>query len=1309
MTDKRTSIMAITASFSPSARILSIFGDAAQNKVTISRTASGNILVNGGAVSVIGGKPTIANTGQIQAFGLAGDDVITLDESNGALPAANLFGGDGNDTLTGGSGADQLFGQSGNDTLNGKGGNDFLFGGDGNDTLIGGTGDDQMFGQGGNDRMIWNPGDGTDLMEGGDGTDTAEVNGGNGAETFTITANGSRVRFDRVSPAPFSLDIGTTENLVLNAGGGDDVITAGNGLANLIKLTIDGGAGNDTITGGDGNDTLIGGDGNDTIAGGRGNDVALLGAGDDRFVWNPGDGSDTVEGQSGTDTLQFNGANVNEKIDISANGGRARLFRDVANITMDLNDVEHINVAALGGADTITVNDLSGTDVTQVAVDLAATGGAGDGAADTVIVNGTAANNQISVVDGSGTSVVVNGLPAQVIVTGAEAANDTLVVNGLAGNDVINASALDAGRIRLTLDGGAGNDTLIGSRGNDMLLGGDGNDTITGGTGDDLLFGQGGNDRMIWNPGDGTDLMEGGDGTDTAEVNGGNGAETFTITANGSRVRFDRISPAPFSLDIGTTENLVLNAGGGDDVITAGNGLANLIQLTIDGGAGNDTITGGDGNDTLLGGDGNDTIAGGRGNDVALLGAGDDRFIWNPGDGSDTVEGQSGTDTLQFNGANVNEKIDISANGGRVRLTRDVANITMDLNDVEHINVAALGGADTITVNDLSGTDVTQVTVDLAATGGAGDGAADTVIVNGTAGSNHITLAGSGSSVVVNGLPAQVMINGTEGGNDVVVVNALAGNDTIDASLLNAGVLQHLTIDGGAGNDIIVGSRGADVLIGGDGNDTVTGGGGDDTVLLGAGDDRFTWNPGDGSDVVEGQAGTDTLVFNGSNAGENMDISANGGRVRLFRDVGNITMDLNGIEQIQLAASGGADTITVNDLAGTGVTQVAIDLAATGATSGDGQPDRVIVNGTNGNDTITVAGSGSTITVNGLAAQVTVAHVEGASDSLTVNGLGGDDVINASAVKAGQVNLTLNGGDGNDTITGSAGNDVVNGGRGNDVALLGAGNDTFVWNPGDGSDTVEGQSGTDTLQFNGANINEKIDISANGSRVRLTRDVANIVMDVNGVENINVAALGGADAITVNDLTGTGVKQVGLDLGHDGQADTITINATNGDDVITVTNNNGVVTVKGLGEDIVISNFDADDRLVINGLGGDDVIEASGLNGMQLTANGGDGDDVLIGSAGNDILTGGAGDDVLIGGPGQDVLDGGPGDNIQIQSIIASPGGAAMQGDAAHAAGMALLGQFMASTFVAAGDGHGATPIAEMPQSQPPLLAQPHA
>ncbi len=61
--------------------------------------------------------------------------------------------------------------------------------------------------------------------------------------------------------------------------------------------------------------------------------------------------------------MQFNGANVNEQMSVSANGHRVRFFRDVANITMDMNRIEDLNVRALGGADTLTVNDLSGTDL----------------------------------------------------------------------------------------------------------------------------------------------------------------------------------------------------------------------------------------------------------------------------------------------------------------------------------------------------------------------------------------------------------------------------------------------------------------------------------------------------------------------------------------------------------------------------------------------------------------------------------------------------------------------------------------------------------------------------------------------------------------------------------------------------------------------------------------------------------------------------------------------------------------------------------------------------------------------------------
>jgi len=126
---------------------LSVFGDNLDNTITISRNAAGDDSRQRRRGAGDCGTPTVANTASISVFGLGGNDTIKLDEANGALPRANLFGGSGNDVLTGGSGNDQLFGEAGNDTLLGKGGADLLFGGDGDDVLTGGTGDDQAFGQ----------------------------------------------------------------------------------------------------------------------------------------------------------------------------------------------------------------------------------------------------------------------------------------------------------------------------------------------------------------------------------------------------------------------------------------------------------------------------------------------------------------------------------------------------------------------------------------------------------------------------------------------------------------------------------------------------------------------------------------------------------------------------------------------------------------------------------------------------------------------------------------------------------------------------------------------------------------------------------------------------------------------------------------------------------------------------------------------------------------------------------------------------------------------------------------------------------
>ena len=104
-------------------------------------------------------------------------------------------------------------------------------------------------------------------------------------------------------------------------------------------------------------------------------------------------------------------------------------------------------------------------------------------------------------------------------------------------------------------------------------------------------------------------------------------------------------------------------------------------------------------------------------------------------------------------------------------------------------------------------------------------------------------------------------------------------------------------------------------------------------------------------------------------------------------------------------------------------------------------------------------------------------------------------------------------------------------------------------------------------------------------------------------------------------------------------------------DAATVNGDASGTSVTGLAARVAITGAEATDRLAVNTLGGDDVVDATGLSAgaIQFAADGGDGDDVLLGGAGNDTLAGGNGDDVLIGGPGQDVLDGGTGDNVLIQ------------------------------------------------------------
>jgi Ca2+-binding RTX toxin-like protein len=414
-----------------------------------------------------------------------------------------------------------------------------------------------------------------------------------------------------------------------------------------------------------------------------------------------------------------------------------RLFRDVANITMDLNGIENLNVAALGSADTITVGDLTGTGVMHTNIDLSGTPGTGtgDGAADSVIVDGTDGPDKVNVSNDAAGNVLVTGLATQVAVSGSESTQDSVDVATLGGDD--------------TVDTGVG---------------------ITGPQAVDV---------------------DGGTGSDTVNYSGTQSADTIGIAPDGTAV--STFTTAGSSVDSTAVESLVVRGRGGDDTIVGQNGIAGLTALTLKGGSGDDTLRGGDGNDVLIGGSGDDQIDGGRGADTALLGSGADTFTWDPGDGSDTVEGQGGQDTMQFNGSNAAERIDLSANGSRVRLFRDVANITMDLNGIENLNVAALGSADTITVNDLSGTGVKHTNIDLSGTPGTGtgDGAADSVIVNGTNNPDKVDVTNDAAgNVLVSGLASQVAISGSEPANDQLLLNTLGGNDRVAVAPGVSGLIQ---------------------------------------------------------------------------------------------------------------------------------------------------------------------------------------------------------------------------------------------------------------------------------------------------------------------------------------------------------------------------------------------------------------------------------------------------------------------------------------------------------------------------------------
>jgi Ca2+-binding RTX toxin-like protein len=300
-----------------------------------------------------------------------------------------------------------------------------------------------------------------------------------------------------------------------------------------------------------------------------------------------------------------------------------------------------------------------------------------------------------------------------------------------------------------------------------------------------------------------------------------NVAENFTVIASGGRVRLDRTSAPSFILDIGTTENLVINADAGDDQVLVANGnLAPLISITVHGGAGSDGITGGIGADFLFGdanddglngGAGNDRLDGGPGADDLLGGADNDIYILgSEASGNDDVIDSSGIDTiisnidrsLGFSGYSEIENLILI--GGSIGIGNTLAN-----------TITGNAATNTLTGGDASDTYLINSPVDVVVeVAGTAAGTLDHVIFNGLANQSYL-LAANVERLTLGGAA-------TTRGTGNALNNLMTGNAAANI------------LDGKQGKDNLNGAAGNDTLIGGTGVDRLTGGASRDYFVLNA-------------------------------------------------------------------------------------------------------------------------------------------------------------------------------------------------------------------------------------------------------------------------------------------------------------------------------------------------------------------------------------------------------------------------------------------------------------------------------------------
>ena len=396
------------------------------------------------------------------------------------------------------------------------------------------------------------------------------------------------------------------------------------------------------------------------------------------------------------------------------------------------------------------------------------------------------------------------------------------------------------------------------------------------------------------------------------------------------------------------------------------------------------------------------------------------------------------------------------------------------------------------------------------------------------------------------------------------------------------------SLSGGLGNDTLIGTDGSDTILGDEGDDSLVGGGGVDLIETGGGDD-----------ITDGGSGEDTVSGTGS---------------------GTTTL------------GGGADSDTLIIRPFTSGTST-----GGGTISTDGA-DKVLIEGTEGNDTFTITQSGSLLRI--VTSRVTFTLAESVRQ-VTISGGAGADVFNVTDLnRILPVAIVFDMGDGNDRFNGNNSrpqrvplqifggndNDTLIGTAGTDYFFAGDGNDSIVAN--DGDDTVRGDTGNDIVS--GGRGNDSI--------------LGEAGVDTIAGDDGDDTLLGGDDNDVLNGFAGNDLVK--------GENGNDTLFAGIGNDRLE--GGTGNDTMRGHeGNDLLLGG-DGDDTIrgdagndTINGGDGNDSIDAgdgndlaTGSNGND-TLDGGNGNDTLLGEDGHDVITGAAGNDTLLGGDGDDTISGG--------------------------------------------------------------------